>query len=482
MLITKIDRLARRSFLAAALLVLPGIAAAQEPTTLTIAAENRPWHGDLNGMVERRIIRVLVPYNRTLYFLDMGGRQRGISFDYMQAFENHLNTKLKRGNLRIHTVMIPIARDQLLPALLAGQGDIAAANITITPERQAAVDFTIPLARDVSEVIVTGPKAPNLTRMEDLADKTIFVRHASSYYDSLTALNYRLRQQNLPPITLRLAPGHFETEDMLEMANAGLVDVVVADSYLADLWKHVYPSIRIHENLVVRSGADVAFAIRKNSPKLESELNAFSKRHRQGTTFGNVTLQKYLQNTRWVKNATSAADLQRFDTLASLLQKYGDQYHVDWLLMAALGYQESQLDQSKRSHAGAIGIMQVMPATAKQMRIGNIDQLEPNIHVGVKYVRHLIDTYFDDASVDELNRALFAFASYNAGPTRIRSLRQETKKQGLNPNIWFNNVERVVAQRIGRETVQYVSNIYKYYIAYDMARKDFTKDLARKSP
>ena len=150
--------------------------------------------------------------------------------------------------------------------------------------------------------------------------------------------------------------------------------------------------------------------------------------------------------------------------------------------MAALGYQESQLDQSKRSHVGAIGIMQVMPATAKQMRIGNIDQLEPNIHAGVKYVRHLIDTYFNDASVDELNRTLFAFASYNAGPARIRSLRQEAKRQGLNPNIWFNNVERIVAQRIGRETVQYVSNIYKYYIAYDMARTDFSKDLARKSP
>ena len=137
--------------------------------------------------------------------------------------------------------------------------------------------------------------------------------------------------------------------------------------------------------------------------------------------------------------------------------------------MAAQGYQESGLDQNVKSKVGAVGAMQVMPATGKDMNVGDITQIEPNIHAGVKYIRFVIDQYFKNEPMDRLNKGLFAFASYNAGPARVRQLRAEAQKTGLDPNVWFNNVERVAAQRIGRETVQYVSNIYKYYVAYQLA-------------
>jgi membrane-bound lytic murein transglycosylase MltF len=437
-----------------------------------------PWTGDLDEMVKRRIIRVLVPYSKTLYFVDLGGRQRGMSYDFMHEFENVLNKKLKRGNLRIRVIMIPVKRDELLPALQAGRGDVAAANITITPERSAQIDFTNPVARNVRELVVTGPGAAPLNSLDDLAGKMVFVRRASSHYDSLLTLNSEFRQRKLPQMILNEAPGHFETEDMLEMANAGLVKIVVADEYLANLWQHVYPNIQVHE-LAVRTDGDIAFAIRKNSPRLLTELNAYIRTHRQGTTFGNVTLQNYLEQTRWVKNATAQADLTRFNTMVGLFQKYGEQYNVDWLLMAAQGYQESQLDQRRRSSVGAIGVMQVMPATGKQMSVGDIKKLEPNIHAGVKYIRHMIDDHFNDEAIDDLNKTLFALAAYNAGPTRIKSLRRETAKRGLDPNVWFNNVERIVSQRVGAETVQYVSNIYKYYIAYSMSRQEVRQDLLR---
>jgi len=455
---------------------------AQSPQHLTLDVEMQPWTGDLDGMMKRRIVRVLTPYSKTLYFVDLGGQQRGMSYDFMRAFESYLNRKYKLHNRSVHIVMIPVARDELLPALLAGRGDIAAANLTITPQRQALVDFTIPLARDVRELIVTGPGAPPLNDLDDLAGKEIFVRSASSYYESLRALNGSFLLRKLAQMKLHEAPGHFETEDVLEMANAGVADIVVADAYIANLWKQIYPHIKVRDDLVLRDAGDIGFAVRKGSPKFLGDLNAFAKTHRQGTTFGNVTLQKYLEQTRWVKSATSPAELKRFNTLVGLFQKYGAKYHVDWLLMAAQGYQESQLDHKRRSPVGAIGIMQIMPATGKQMRVGDITKLEPNIHAGVKYIRHLIDEYFDDPAIDDLNKTLFAFAAYNAGPSRVRALRQEARQRKLNPNVWFDNVERIAAQRIGQETVQYVANIYKYYFAYSHAQPNMREDLERRAP
>jgi membrane-bound lytic murein transglycosylase MltF len=455
-------------------------AIAQETRHLTLDLELQPWTGDLDGMMKRRIVRVLAPYSKTLYFVDFGGRQRGMSYDFMLAFERYLNKKYKLHNLSLHIVMIPVPRDQLFPALLAGQGDIAAANLTITADRQSQVDFTLPLARNVRELIVTGPSTPPLNALDDLAGKEIFVQPASSYYQSLLTLNQQFLQRKLPPMKLWNAPGHFESEDILEMANAGLVNIVVADAYIANLWKQVFKRIRVHDNLVLRDAGDIAFAVRKGSPKFLADFNEFAKAHRQGTEFGNVTLQKYLEQTHWVKGATSPAELKRFNTLVTLFQKYGAKYQVDWLLMAAQAYQESQLDHSRKSPVGAIGIMQIMPATGKQMQVGDITQLEPNIHAGVKYIRHLIDVYFNDPAIDDLNRTLFAFAAYNAGPSRVRALRREALQRKLNPNVWFDNVERVAAQRIGRETVQYVSNIYKYYFAYTLIQPSVKQELNRR--
>ncbi|HEY4973821.1 MAG TPA: transporter substrate-binding domain-containing protein, partial [Steroidobacteraceae bacterium] len=367
-------------------------------------------------------------------------------------------------------VFIPVSRARLLPLLIAGQGDVAAANLTITPERLKTVDFATPVAHDVKELIVTGPGAPPLATLDDLAGKDIYVSRATSYYDSLVMLNQGFRQRGLAPMRLREAPGNFETEDILEMANAGLVSIVVADGYIAKLWRQIYPNIKVREDLVVHQNGDIAFAIRKHSPQLKAQLDAFTRTHGQGTEFGNVTLKKYLGQTRWVQNATSEQELQKFNTLVGLFQKYGRQYDIDWLLMAAQGYQESQLDQGRHSAVGAIGIMQVMPATGEKLQVGDITQLEPNIHAGVKYIRYIVDQYYKNEPMDALNKVLFAFASYNAGPARIRALRTEAKSLGLDPNVWFDNVERVAAVRIGRETVQYVANIYKYYIAYTLVQ------------
>ena len=265
------------------------------------------------------------------------------------------------------------------------------------------------------------------------------------------------------------APEILEDGDILEMVSAGLVPATVVDSFMADLYLQVFPNLKKHDDIASRPG-EIAWAFRKQSPKLAAAVNAFVKTHQQGSLAGNVLIGKYLKTTKWVKNARSDEDQKRFLSMIQLFKKYGEKYSLDYLLMAAQGYQESGLDQSMRSHVGAIGVMQVMPATArdKAVNIPDIEKLESNIHAGIKYNRWVADNFFQDPAISKLDKSLFAFASYNAGPSRVAGLRKEAAQQGLDPNKWFNNVELVAAKRIGRETVTYVSNIYKYYLAYQL--------------
>jgi membrane-bound lytic murein transglycosylase MltF len=440
-----------------------------EPYPAGLAPFVEPWKGDLDGMVERRVIRVLTVQNPVLYFIDRG-RELGITYEGVKAFETQLNEKLKTGNVKVHVIVMPVGRDELIPRLLAGQGDIAAATLTITPERRQQVDFSDPLGSGVSEIVVTGPAGADIAGVEDLSGKEVHVRASSSYAEHLKALNQRFAAEGKAPVQVVPADEVLEDGDLLEMVAAGLIPATVADSFMVDLWAKVFPALKPHPEAAVATGGDIAWAFRKGSPKLAEAVNAFVKTESQGTLAGNVLINKYLKNTKWVKNARSDEDIARFRSMIELFKKYADQYEFDWLLMAAQGYQESGLDQSRRSQVGAIGVMQVMPTTArdKAVNIPDIENLESNIHAGIKYNRWVVDNFYNDEAMLPLNRQLFAFASYNAGPGRVTKLRKEAEEQGLDPNKWFNHVELIAAKRIGRETVQYVSNIYKYYLAYQM--------------
>jgi membrane-bound lytic murein transglycosylase MltF len=441
--------------------------------TLTInpAEIQKPWSGDLDGMIERRFIRVLTVYSKTIYFADKGVHY-GTAVDYSRVFEDALNKKLaaegklKHKNLKVRVVLIPLHRDELLPALVAGKGDIIAANLTITPERQKLVDFTAAGMSNVSEVVVTGPDSPKLDSLDDLSGKEAFVRKSSSYYEHLVELNKKFAAEQKPPVTLIEAPETLEDEDLLEMLNAGLIPLVVVDKHKAVFWKQIFPQLTVHDNITVHTGGEIAWAIRKGSPQLKAALDDFAARHKVGTSFGNQVLRRYLKNVKYVKNAASTEERKKFLMLVQYFRKYGEQYDVDWVLMGAQGYQESQLNQNAKSRVGAIGVMQIMPATGKDMKVGDIRQTEANIHAGIKYMRWMIDNYYGKEPMTDLDKALFAFASYNAGAGRVQQLRREAARRGLDPNVWFQNVEYVAAEKIGQETVTYVSNIYKYYIAY----------------
>ena len=420
--------------------------------------------GDLDALVKRRLIRVGTVFNRTHYFIDKG-EPRGLAYEGFKRFEDDLNARLKTGLLRVHVVMVPLSRDQLFPALQAGKVDLLAAALTITPERQKLVDFSTPTRTNVSEIVVNGPGVEPVATPDDLSGREVFVRKSSSYYESLVELNKSLAARQRPPVVIKESPEALEDDDVLEMVNAGLVDRTVMDDFMVEFWRQVFSDIA-PQRAALRTGGDLAVGVRKNNPQLREAVNAWIKHAGPRSTFANVLNRRYLQNTTYVKTAAAEAERKKLQSLRAFFQKYGAQYKVDYLLMAAQGYQESQLEQSVRSHVGAIGVMQVMPATGRDLKVGDITKTEPNIHAGVKYFRFMIDEFYKDEPMTDLNKALMTLASYNAGPGRIRQLRRETAKRGLDPNVWFGNVERVVSERIGRETVTYVGNIYKYYVAY----------------
>jgi membrane-bound lytic murein transglycosylase MltF len=222
----------------------------------------------------------------------------------------------------------------------------------------------------------------------------------------------------------------------------------------------------INDAVTLREGGTLAWAVRKDAPRLLEVVNGFVKEHREGTLFGNVLLKRYLDPAAKLRNPRSEGEARKFREIIGYLRRYAGEYDFDWLLVGAQAYQESQLDHSLRSAAGAVGVMQVKPATARDMGINDIRPIDRNIEAGVKYLRFMSDRYFNDGEVDPLNRQLFAIAAYNAGPAKVARLRTEAEDRGLDPDVWFGNVEVVAARRVGRETVDYVSNIYKYYVAY----------------
>ncbi len=423
--------------------------------------------GDYPAMVERRLIRALVPPSKTFFFIDQG-QKRGLTYEALMNFEKFINKRQKNKHLQIKIITIPTSRKNLLADLINGYGDIAAGNLTVTPSRSKRVDFSTPLLSGIDEIIVTHESCPDLHSIFDLAGKKVFVRKNSSYYESLKRLNTSLHDLKKKPVRIEIVDEYLEDEDLLEMVNAGLIPMIVIDRPKGEFWAKIFPSIKLHPKLKLRTGGNIAWAVRKTSPKLRKIIDAFVKKNKKGTLTGNILYNRYLKNTNYVRNNISAAERKKFEQTVRLFKKYGRKYNFPYLLLTALAYQESGLDQKKRSHTGAIGIMQVLPTTASDKNIGihHIDKIANNIHAGSKYLRFMKSRYFSDGSLDELNRDLFTIAAYNAGPARIAQLRREAKQRGLNPNIWFNNVEVIAARRIGRETVRYVSNIYKYYVAY----------------
>jgi membrane-bound lytic murein transglycosylase MltF len=442
-----------------------------------------PMTDDLDAMRRLGRVRVLVSFSRTNFFVSQG-RPRGFDCDLMTEYQRALLTQLKMRRGDMSVVFVPVPFGQLIPALLEGRGDIAAGGLTVTAEREKLVAFSDPYLSDVDEIVVASKGLRDLKSLDDLAGRTVRVVRGSSYVDHLKRLSDDLQFRGRAAVDIVQADPSFEAEDLLEMVHAGAADLTVVDRPIADAWAQVLPGLDPRLNLKVNSGGKLALAVRPNNPQLLASVNAFVLRHRRGTTLGNVLFRRYFANTRWLTNPMSEQQRRRRDELEALFRKYGKQYHFDWLLLAAQAYQESAFDPAARSDAGAVGIMQVRPATAAELGVepGRLVDPDSNIRAGAMYLAKLRDTYFSDPALDPAARSDFTFAAYNAGAANVRKWRDLAAERGADPDRWRGNVERVSLEIVGEQTYRYVRNINKYYVIYtELAASTADRDAARRT-
>ncbi|MDA0129716.1 lytic transglycosylase F [Vibrio sp. MarTm2] len=425
--------------------------------------QKEPYLGDLPALEKKGVIRVLVAADLGFYYIE-DGRPKGILAELLYHFEKQLKQRSSYFNLQI----IPVHRDELIPSLVQGYGDLIVANLTITPARLNSIDFSLPVLKGVKELLVTDQSVASIENIEQLSGKEVWVRASSSYFESLQQLNLQLDSLGLPPVTVRFVEETLQDLELVELVNQGHISATILDSHKTELWLKIMDNIQVHDLVPLRINGEIAWAMRKNSPQLQTFVNQYLKTSRSGTLLGNVIYSKYLDNTQWLRKILNPNHINRLEALSGIFSLYSDQYDFDPMMISAQGFQESGLDQSKVSHKGAVGVMQVLPSTAKDpnVNIPDIYKVDNNIHAGVKYMRFLKDRYFSDDKISPDNQVYFALAAYNAGPANIRRVRRLASQQGYDPNKWFKNVEIMARRHIGREPVHYVANINRYFVIY----------------
>jgi membrane-bound lytic murein transglycosylase MltF len=420
--------------------------------------------GDLPEMMKTNKVRVLTTYTFGNYFV-YEGKAYGFEYSLMEEYRKFLNKGRKRG-IQVEFHYFPVPYDLLIPSLNKGYGDIVAANLTITPERSQGADFTDPYLWNLKEMLVTNDSVEGIQKIEDLSGREIHVREDSSYHLSLKRLNERMNEQNLVPVKIMTLPGLVNTGEILELVSSGVIEITVADNHIASMAAELLPNIKLHDELIVNDDVKFGWLVRKNNPQLKASLNQFIKTIKKGTLLGNIYFKRYFKQNPWAKEYLESEDLDKFSEYAPLFKKYGEMYDIDWMLVEAQAFQESGLNPDVRSHMGAVGLMQLLPSTAKYIGFDDIRSADNNVHAGVKYLKYLMDQYFPEDKYTSTERLRFALAAYNAGPGNIQKSLRKTKELGYDSTKWFENAELGTMRQVGLEPVHYVRNINKYYLSF----------------
>jgi membrane-bound lytic murein transglycosylase MltF len=428
-----------------------------------------PHVEDFPEMQRRRTIRVLTTYAPSTYFIS-GGQGFGFEYRLMQDFEASLNEGPSYRTLPFVVEIIPVPENLLIPSLKAGLGDVIAAGTRMTPRFAREADFTIPYLKSVSEVLVSHAGSGPILRIDDLSGRRIHVQPGWESSKTLRRINARLLVRNLPPLRPVTTKAILSSEDLLELVDEGIITLTIVESHIAHVWAGALADIRIHEFPAISEYTPLAWMVRPNNPELKARLNRFLRNRRRGSHFGNIYYRRYFKQTQWIDNPLALTDQAKFSRYVPLFRKYGARYGFDWMLLAAIAYQESEMKPDRRSRAGALGLMQVLPSTSRDDSIGieNIMDPENNVHAGTKYLAQLRDVYFSDTALPPHERIHFILAAYNAGPNRIQQCRSLAERLGYDPNRWHGQTEIAALHLIGQETVRYVANVQKFYLAYSL--------------
>ena len=432
------------------------------------------WSGSYSEMIGRGEIRMAVPYNRTIY-INEKGVPRGLSVEVSKGFARWVNTKyagqLKGGSVSIK--LVPTVAPELLNSLSSGRADIAIGDIGLYEPIPNSQQFIVNHAsKEGQEVLLTGPGSPPLKKMADLSGQTVYGSRNTNFQKTFSALNKELKRNGKLLINLASPLGDLDDEDLLEMLNSGLISYVTVADWKFKLWQSIYKNITVHADLSVQDSGWVGWVVRSTNRDLNDDLIDFYESDDFVKSLSAFRQDDYKQHLKGLKDPMDKTVWTRFESMRPLFNRFGAQYKLSPLILASLGFQETLLNQSAVSAVGAIGVMQLMPATGMSLGVGDIHLLEPNLHGGADYMNQLISKYFPDVQFEGNNRSLFAVASYNIGPNNVAKARERAKDIGFDPNRWFGNVEFTATEHMGYEPMIYVRNVYKYYISYSLKLKE----------
>lgn len=432
------------------------------------------WTGSYSEMLQRGQIRVAVPYDRTIYVNDKGV-QRGLAVEVSKGLAKWINAKyagqLKGKSLSIK--LIPVIASDLLNSLTTGKADIAIGDIGLYEPIPNSQNFIVNHAQKVrQEVLVTGPSSLPLKNIGDLSGQTVYGSRNTNFQKTLSELNKELKRDGKQPVNLASPLGDLDDEDLLEMLNAGLISYVIVGDWKFQLWQSIYKNITMHADLSVQDSGWVGWVVRSNNRDFNDDLKNFYDSDDFTKSLTAFRQDDYKQHLKGLKDPMDKPLWERFESMRPLFSRFGAEYKLNPLFIASLGFQETLLNQSAVSSVGAIGVMQLMPATGMSLGVGDIHLLEPNIHAGADYMNQLINKYFPDAKFEGINRSLFAVASYNIGPNNVAKARDRAGELGFDPNRWFGNVEFIATEHMGYEPMIYVRNVYKYFISYSLRLKE----------
>lgn len=416
-------------------------------------------------LLDQGQIRIAVPYDPTIY-VDDKGKPIGMSVQISQSFGKWLSERYKR---QVKVKLVPTVPGKLIDPLDMGAADIALGYLGEYEQRlDSAKYLSLRHAEHQKQILVSGPNAPAINSEDDLSGKIICLGRQTRI-EALKKLNERLIQKGRAPAILYKDHVALDDEAMLQMANDGLIQFVMSTEWRANLWKPYLKNIQIHSDIEFDIGGNIGWAIRDVDKALQEDILAFSSGQLNDEAILLFAKDDFNQRKNALKDPKSKEDWARFMSMRPLFEKYGNQYDLSPLFLASFGFQETMLNQDLISPSGAIGVMQLTASTGSAMDVGNIRQLDSNIHAGAKYLNQLASQNFNGDGLDKSNQALFAIASYNIGPANVIRARKLASKLGFDPNKWFLNVEMAASELFGIEPMNYVRNVYKYFVAYQLS-------------
>ena len=429
----------------------------------TLANEER--YGDLSEIRENGVLRLITRNSAATFFL-WRGEQIGFEYELLREFAG-------RQKLHLEVVIAP-RHASLFDMLERGAGDVAAASLpSDLALHRPGVVMTRPF-NYVNDYLVARHDDDSILAIEDLAGRAVTVRRSSAHWQTLE----RLREAGLK-LDIAPAPENAETETLIAAVGEGRLDLTVAPSHVLDLELGYRTDVR--KAFTLRGPVALGWGVRRENPQLLAALDEFLDKEYRGLFF-NVVYQKYFENPiRMRLHRKDRVDHEHADGLSPydvLVKREADAHGFDWQLIVAQMYQESRFNPRVKSPAGAIGLMQLLPRTAREFGVRNLRDPEQSIHAGVAYLAWLHSRLESELTVKD--RIWFALAAYNAGFGHVRDARQLARQRGLDPNRWFDNVEeamRLLSKRAyyrdaphgyvrGREVVKYVREIRERYRSY----------------